>query len=750
MLATGFTNSFTSGEIFPDAQDRVDIQPIAKGCDTATNLLVQIVGPLRKRRGFWALGQVYDQNATGRLIPFRRSIDDALMLEFGNLVVRVWLSDGSPLIDPDTGVQAQFASPYTTADLAGLRYRQIADVIYFRHNTGLQPQALERLTDTSWQFNVETFSNGPWLPENISTTSLTFSGGTVTTDQNPAAGDAGVTPAEAIMTGQTVSIVASAAVFTPGMVGDSFRIRAGDGAASIRSWEAGANTPVGWFILSVGNIYVSIADGGGSNKASASTPPVNTSGTQSDGCSTFQFLHDGAGIVQITSVASGTSAEGTVLATLPIGTQSTTYWARGAYGADIGWPRAWPSAVEERLVEGATASNLDMMDLTRTAGFTPVNEDFHPGLGTGLVVDTDALRRRLGDDGAEILWTRTATFVLAGTASGEYIVSGGLFGDPITPSTIVVRELSDYGSEDVYPAKTHKGITFVTRGGQTLRKMTVDPQQNIGTDDLSFLAKHIASLGMVQLAWLPQPDEVLWVRLATGGVAALTMHDEQQVRGWTTQQLGGGLVVEDIVTLPGPGRLETLWMIVSRLKNGATQRQLMMQSQVSDGLFMDYAELYEGSPTTLIGNLDYLAGETVRVLADGVQVPDTTVSNAGTLALPTAASKVLVGLAMPINFVSLKLDVATVGGTLLKQQRVAGVLVDLQAASCQVGLQGGRAETFMPRLPGDVGAVVSRKAVKNVTLAGDSGRDPRIVITEDSAYDFAIFSLKPQVTLGDR
>ena len=58
MVATGFTNTFTSGEIFPDAQDRVDIQPIQHGCDTAQNLIVQVTGPLKKRRGLWDLGPV--------------------------------------------------------------------------------------------------------------------------------------------------------------------------------------------------------------------------------------------------------------------------------------------------------------------------------------------------------------------------------------------------------------------------------------------------------------------------------------------------------------------------------------------------------------------------------------------------------------------------------------------------------------------------------------------------------------------
>ena len=127
---------------------------------------------------------------------------------------------------------------------------------------------------------------------------------------------------------------------------------------------------------------------------------------------------------------------GTVTATLPVGSGvATSAYAFSAYGSN-GWPRAWPSVVEERLALGAASGGLDFIDLTRTAGFTPLKADYHPGQGTGTVVDTDALRRRLGDDGGEILWTRQDTFLIGGTASGEYVISGGLFGEPLTPVMI--------------------------------------------------------------------------------------------------------------------------------------------------------------------------------------------------------------------------------------------------------------------------------------------------------------------------
>lgn len=766
MLATGFNNSFTSGEIFPDATDRTDIQPIAKGFAQGTNLIIQPTGPLKKRRGFWWLGGVAIAANRGRLIPFRRSVTDALILELGHLTARVWSADGSRLMN--MGVQVQFATPFASADLAALRYRQVADVIYFTSSAGIAPVALERLSDISWAFNTLGLKNGPWLSENIDDAFTWTFTGTAVVDLNPSAGastPAGAPPAGYIDTGQAVSIVTSKPLFSANNIGDLYRIRASSGSASIRSWEVGANTPAGWFILSVGQIYISVYDGGGSNKLSASSPPVQTDGVQSDGCSWFKFVHDGAGIVKITAVADSTHASGTVIGALPVNSGAPTpYWAQSAYGADTGWPRAWPAVVEERLVLGGTRSNLDFLDLTRTAGFTPLAIDFHPGEGTGQVVATDACRRRLGDDGGEIIWARQATFLLIGTASGEYVVSGGLFGDPISPATIICRGISEFGSADVYPAKLEKGLAYVTTGGQTLRTIRLDLQQNDGGQDVSFLAHHIELASFDQLCYIKAPDRVLWARLGapadpvgvTTGLAALTIYPEQEVRGWTTQALGvpaaGQLTVEDIVSIPGPGLYETLWMIASGQLGGVFQRFLMMLSQKSDGLFVDAASLYAGAPVAAIGGLGYLNGETVRVVANGVQIADQVVAG-GAVAVPAGTTRALVGLPYQVTFTNLKMDAATLGGTLLQRERVVGATVDLlcTTATCGVvqmapGYQSGPTETFTTAVAADaLSGPVARRGVWRANLAGDVSPDMRIQITEDSAYDFGLFAIRPQV-----
>lgn len=746
MAATGFSNAFTSGEISQDAWDRVDIQPVAKGCEEATNYVIRIAGPLAKRRGFWDIAPVADEEKAGNLVPFRRSVDDALMLEFGDETVRVWQADGSPLMDgPD---QVTFVSPYTSAQLDGLRFTQVGDVIYLRHRDGLIPRTLVRNSNTDWAFNEEVFKNGPWRPEN------TDDDFTLATDR---------------IFAEPITITASKDLFLPEHVGARFRLRGRSTGAGMLAWAPSFDVSVGYALaISNGRIYRITSDAGlSSNVDTGTNPPVHDRGIASDGVATWEYMHDGGGILEITAVTDSTHAEASVIKALPTeGTPeavsdffqqslhpgddpalpATPFWAEGAYSNYRGWPRMWPAVKEERLVEGATAANLDFLDLTTTAGFTPTTEDFTPGLGTGLVTDVDAVRRRIGT-GAEILWAVVATYLVVGTRGGEFLVGGSVLDEPISPASVLVKQLSEFGSEDVFPARAHKGLIWVARGGKTLRELAVDAAQGVTTDDLTVLARHIGDRGFAQLAWVPQPDETLWCRLQDSGLAVLTYHSEQQVRGWSGQKLADGAwIAEDLAVLPGPGGLETLWAIVTRVKDGTRQRRIWQQSQATDQLFMDCAAFYEGDPVATIGGLDVLEGETVRVLADGAQY-DKIVAG-GEIALTVPASKVLVGLKYTARFVSLELDTGGLGGLLGLRQRVTAVIVRLLTALARVGLDGGLFEKFSTRERTDIPAASPKRRTKDVGVAGDTSRENRIVIEDDTAYDHVIYSLRPRVTPG--
>jgi len=63
-----------------------------------------------------------------------------------------------------------------------------------------------------------------------------------------------------------------------------------------------------------------------------------------------------------------------------------------------------------------------------------------------------------------------------------------------------------------------------------------------------------------------------------------------------------------------------------------------------DAYFVDCGLDYDGVATTAITGLTHLIGEEVVILADGVVIEDSIVSDTGTITLTTAASKYSVGL----------------------------------------------------------------------------------------------------------
>jgi hypothetical protein len=760
---TGFANSFTEGEIAPEAWDRIDIQPVGKGVEAGINTVVTALGPLRKRRGFWDISAIADQTKLGRLIPWRRGSDDALMLEFGDSSCRVWLSNGAPLLNPGPGAQVTFATPYTDAEAQNLRFKQVEDVIYFRTSDGLAPQALSRVNggvaNADWTFTPETFPNGPWLGENTdlaNTVTLTNTAGPADIfDANPNS-HAGAIPA-----GATVTINAADPIFAANMVGAQMRLRVNGSSLSAFSWSPGTKYRAGAFVISVGNMYIDTQLG---TTAGGSTPPVQLQGSQSDGDNIFDYLHDGAGVVLITGFTDVHNVTANVVHTVPFASATpTSYWAFGAYSDAQGWPTAWPEIREERLAEGGPSGNPDFADLTQTAGFTPTSEDFTPGTGLGQITDINSIRRRVGNDGSPIQWFCVANYLICGTETGEFLVAGSVLDEPLTPAGITIKQLSSFGCDPVAPAQLWNGLCFVQQGGGVLRWLSIDTQQGYTKDDYSVFATHIAQRGMTQLAWLRQ-DQVLYLRLADGGLAAMTFHQEQAVRGWTRMQLPGGWICEDMAVIPGPGRFDTLWLKVSRTKAGVTQRRIWQQSEIADALFIDGADLYEGAPATVITGLTQYEGETVRVLADGAQVDGLVVDGAGHVTLAKGASTVQVGLAYQPIVKSLRLSVGYGGGTLNKRQRLPNAVISMTTAAASYGLCAGDDQDGNPQLvfagppelvttraaPG-VAVAKAKRIVREVTLSGDGaqeGRDPRILIVEDSAYDFILYSISPAVDPG--
>ena len=79
-------STFTSGEISPRLEGRIDIEKYRSGLSDLTNMIVQPHGGLTRRPGTEYLGAVKDSSVKTRLIPFQFKTSDTYILEFADPV----------------------------------------------------------------------------------------------------------------------------------------------------------------------------------------------------------------------------------------------------------------------------------------------------------------------------------------------------------------------------------------------------------------------------------------------------------------------------------------------------------------------------------------------------------------------------------------------------------------------------------------------------------------------------------------
>jgi hypothetical protein len=98
----------------------------------------------------------------------------------------------------------EISTPYLESELFDLQFAQSADTLYIVHNNHAV-RKLTRTSHTAWTLTVVDFQNGPYLPSNISATTIT-----------PSA-DAGA----------AITLTASTPIFLAGHVGSSWRVKNG-------------------------------------------------------------------------------------------------------------------------------------------------------------------------------------------------------------------------------------------------------------------------------------------------------------------------------------------------------------------------------------------------------------------------------------------------------------------------------------------------------------------------------------------
>ena len=610
----------------------------------------------------------------------------------------------------------EIVSPYSAADVFNVQAAQLNDVIFLAH-PNYPVYKLSRISEINWTLLPAEFDVAPLLDENLTATTISSSGttGSVTLTASAALFQAGhvgsywqishlrqAASAERNIedAGAWVTAKVYAVTDTVTQAGNRYRCLVAHTAGTF-STELAANK---WVLTTMYQITVPLRILGEWNLRTYGTwqatiylersinsgttwerirkfsgkedRNIDVSGKQDSEALLRAVVEDWVvenpasgttprvvleavdayiyGLVKITAVASTTSATATVINDLE-STAATKTWSEGAWSGVRGYPRT-VTFYEQRLCFAGSEYQ------PQTVWGSVINDYQNFKVGTE---DTDAFFYTIAaTERNAIQWMANQKGLLIGTSGGEWSMQAGAQDQPITPTNVLVRRQSNYGSY-ARPANIVNDVAlFIQRNGRRVREMTYAFEKDgYVAPDLTLLAEHITVGGVLQTAYAQQPQSVLWCITGGGTLVGMTYERDQSVVGWHRHVTDG--LFESVATIYGASDDE-VWVVVKRVINGVTKRYIerfnpFQWVDKEDAFYVDSGLSYDGAPATTFSGLGHLEGKTVSILADGAPHP-TRVVTAGAVTLDDTASVVQIGLPFTTIVEPMRLDSDSTAG----------------------------------------------------------------------------------------
>ena len=433
-----------------------------------------------------------------------------------------------------------------------------------------------------------------------------------------------------------ITLTGPANTFPAGCVGSFWKLTERD-YSSTPSWAPGQAFTAGQFVRFNGNVYYVTVGG-----TTTGVPSEHLLGVQADrpGGVTFQYLHSGYGIVEITA-ASGASATAVVHKRLPeqVVQGGTTRWQRGSWSDLYGWPAAI-ALYKNSLWFASSIHQPHFLWKSAIEGF----DDFE--LGTE---DDAALARGLYDGDTEVIyWMTPGVRMTIGTNGAEWIGRPAENGDTIRPSNFLTEVATSEGACQVPGVSTGGRTLFIDGGLKRLVAAGYDfRSDSYVSQDVSLLAPHLLAPGIVELVYQRRPHPIFWALRTDGRVAAVTYLPEQEIIAWHWHDFGDA--VESIAVLPDDRGDERLFLAIRRGAGLSIERMFPpWRPEQGDALeearFVDSAVTWnDGVERQTFSGLGHLEGRWVIALVDGLYHPPVQVAG-GQVTLIYAGRHVVIGL----------------------------------------------------------------------------------------------------------
>lgn len=592
-------SNFGGGEFSPLLHGRVDNERYGTGLEVCTNYVPTIQGGLMRRPGTYYVAEVKTSSAVTRLISFQFSVTQAYILEFGNTYIRFYKNNGQ--IESSPGTPYEISTPYLTADLFQLKFTQSADILYITHPS-YAPRKLSRTSDTSWTLSTITFVNGPYLPNDsrgytLTPSAATGTGVTVTT---------GATYAVSNAVNNGSGLIRLTIATHPFATGDRVGV-AGVGGTT----EANGS----WTVTVINNTTIDL-------QGSAFVNAYTAGGTVYPGVfystdvGRLIRMQEGTvwGYATITAFTHAGSVTVTVGSTLT-DTTSKSVWRLGVYSDTTSYP-ACVTFHEDRLFLGGASNVPQRLDGSRTGDY----ENFSPSDADGTITASHAVSFTLNSNDVNVIrwFSPDEKGLVVGTVGGEWVVRAASLNEAISPTNVSAKKSTAYGSANIQPVQAGKATLHLQRSTKKLREfLYFYDVDGFRANDLTLLAEHITGLGLTELAYMKEPQSIVWGVREDGALIGMTYErDLDALRaGWHKHFIGGygdaannTAEVESIAVIPSPDATrEELWMIVKRYINGSTKRYVEYMTKFfedtddqQDAYFVDCGLTYD-SPKTITG-----------------------------------------------------------------------------------------------------------------------------------------------------
>jgi hypothetical protein len=703
--ASPILRSFNAGEFSRLMDGRSDIDRSPSSMRKLRNYIAAPQGPAIGRSGTTFITPVYDETKRSAIIPFLFSEEQAYLLEFADMKMRVILEDGPLLSGPDP---YEIDTPWDEFAVSQMRFLQSGDVVYLFCD-GFQPRKLTRLGATNYELALHETLDGPFLPINETGTRLTPSTtGAITMTETVTAGPAN----------QTVTIEYDAGAPTT-ITGYYLQANAANDSADYTSLDYAPSdwTLEGWtgsvwelldqkkahvlydnkrtpfFPVKVGFVYqkyrIAVTalrrngpiQPGFKARFAAGGTVITITASGVIGINKNQgFLPTDVGrLIRYKNVSDSTwaalkiigwtsSTVVTVVAqSAPLGdAQGSTEWRLGYWSDTTGWPTCG-TFFEDRLWLGGSVEYPDVIAGSRTGAY----DDLAQTTEAGIVADDSAVVFQLNSRKiSRIAWLQSdERGLLVGTGSGEWVVTAANRDDALTARSIKARNSTARGSARIEPVKVDRAIIFVQRSKRTAREFVyVFEADGYKSPSMSLFASHIGVDKFAEMDFAAEPHSIIWFRRDDGLVAGLTYNRDENVVGWHLHNFADGIVESLAVVPSSDGKQDALWIVVNRDVAGVSRRFIERMSRfwdfdmtLADAHLVDCALRYQGAPANFITGLGHLEGAEVYGLADGS--PFEAVVVGGAIELASEASNVIVGLPYDAVGVTNRLEAGATDGT---------------------------------------------------------------------------------------